>query len=521
MASEELTEPDYGEGKKKLGGLFEGIARRRAISSLYPMTLLYLACIGVAGVPMRVAIRMLSRPEPLGPVSTVFAKIQTMVEKWGYLQAQAFRAAANDVDEPNMKGLLLRLAHAVQAGVNLEDFSRIEFQKFLTTSEAEFEKILEKVRRSVEAYGAMLSSIGFLSVSFLLMTTIFGGARSVLELSLVAIFTTLGGLTILFARNHARRRLIHNQPHKPPALHSLESSTFITIGGSLFVLVFFSVFFAGIPLEAGSLMSFLVPGPLAMISSSAGLFMHGLLGRKWLKRTHEKEAQMPVLLRSLGDYISVTGSPAAASRMMMLSDYGALNTDIANLAARIRMGVTQSSALKLLGLESLSDLSYKCLTVYGETLKAGGRAGPSAAIINDYMTSVLIRDKKRKQLAGNLKGIVVPLQATLVAIFGLMNSLMTIFGKIAALVSQFISLITPLPPFLTTIYFYWITVAVALFSALNVYLIEGESVFTFTLFAGILLSISGLTYLAVSAGTFQLLAAFSRIGENISRLVPQ
>lgn len=60
---------------------------------------------------------------------------------------------------------------------------------------------------------------------------------------------------------------------------------------------------------------------------------------------------------------------------------------------------------------------------------------------------------------------------------------------------------------------------IALISSLNIYLVDGSSVFTLTLHAGLLLLLSGATYIGVSTLSSSLLQSFAEFGRNLSQLV--
>ncbi|MDJ0269194.1 MAG: hypothetical protein NXY59_01340 [Aigarchaeota archaeon] len=279
--------------------LLKRFSLNRRLSELYPITLLYLTSLGASGIPLKTALRILGREKLLTPVSYLFAKIQVMVEKWGYLQTAALRAAASDNIDQNHRELLNRLSHAAQAGVGLGDFTLIEFQKFLASPEAEFEKMVEKLKRLAESYSALLSSMGFLSVAFLLMAIIYGSQYSstVLNISILAVIATLASMTLLFLRNNIRRRLMHKEPHRPEKLHRLEQLSRIIIVSSMAVLIILPLTLPA-PSDAGLLMRSLIPGPLSMLIASAPLLMHGIAGRRWVRLVMEREAYMPMFSRA-------------------------------------------------------------------------------------------------------------------------------------------------------------------------------------------------------------------------------
>lgn len=504
---------------QRLASLANPIKLLRHVNRDYETTLLYLTCLGFSGIPMKMAFKIISSDPIVDQgTSTIFKKIQLLTEKWGYVLAKTLRIASKQ-SGGDLGQLMARLSHAVSAGISLKDFVKIEFQKFLAVSEAEFEKTVERVKRLSEAYSALLSSMGFLSVSFLLMAMIYGSGETVtiLNVSVFSIAATLGCITMLFLRTNIRREVLHRNPNKPDGLIRLEKMT-KPLTASTLALLISGPFIVGGFVNSGGDWAMLTAA-LPLLTASPPLLIHGFLGSKWVKKATSSEAYLPMLMKSLGDYITVTGSVYNAAKMMMLSDYGPLNRLIENLATRLKAGIPQNLALRNMGIETLSSLGYRALSIFGETLKAGGRASEASAVLNDFTTVVLLRDKKRKQAAGGLKGMVIPLQITLVAIFGLMQTLVGIFAEIAKLTQQFLNVMTPLPSGLVNTYFYAITLVTALVSSLNIYLTDGDSVFTFTFNAGLLLAISGASYLGVSILSGYILSSFAAFGRELTTLV--
>ncbi len=128
-------------------------------------------------------------------------------------------------------------------------------------------------------------------------------------------------------------------------------------------------------------------------------------------------------IKALADSLSVTSSLKLALKPVLLNDYGKLTELIKKMMNRLKAGFDAGVCLYLFGVESGSKIIASCSSVLGECIKSGAKASVYGKVLGDYINSVLIRRNKRAQVAGNLKWIIIPLQATLSSVLALIKAL--------------------------------------------------------------------------------------------------
>ncbi|GBC68909.1 hypothetical protein HRbin01_00597 [archaeon HR01] len=482
--------------------------------SPYTNIILYMSCLGASQMSLNSILRVMADAEhSLAGITKTVREALDLMRRWGYGHSESLQHIVKNSGNRLVSELFKRLDYAVKAGVSVKDFAKIEFQKYLALSQVEFEKNLEKLKRIVEAYTTLLSTTSLLAVSFLLISIIFGTSdpSEILEISAAVILSTLSSSSLLFLTTNLRRRLFHREATRPESLYILERLTI-----PLLILSFFTLAF-----------KFVYPNPLEnrgfsiLFYSALGggpVLIHGFLGRRWHKKVGNIEESLSILIRSLGDYIAVSGSLRSASKLMLLNDFGPLNNLLARMEVRVRAGINHALSLKMLGVETLSNLGHRILRMMGEMLEAGSKPSETGGILSDYVAYTLAMDKRRRQVTSSLKWMSVPLHATLAAILALMGTLMEIISDIASLLAVRIVLINPLDVSLATDYFYIILVGISFITSVNILLADGDSVFTFTFYFGLLLLVGGVTFLAMSTVSHNILSSFSRLTESISGL---
>ena len=100
---------------------------------------------------------------------------------------------------------------------------RVEYEKMMADKVAEFDRAVERVKRLIEAYSAIMTSNIFLSVSILLTSMIYGiDVNRILILTTVAVATSLAFIAFFTSRSLPRDPILHDDPRRPEKLASIE-----------------------------------------------------------------------------------------------------------------------------------------------------------------------------------------------------------------------------------------------------------------------------------------------------------
>ncbi|MEM0349216.1 MAG: hypothetical protein QXE96_04115 [Candidatus Caldarchaeum sp.] len=469
---------------------------------------------GSSKLSVRQMIKQLSHSEALpAHIGKIFRKSRNLLERWNYGVSETLEYLETVLRYPKLRGLVVRLQHSIKAGVSIEDFAKIEYVKHRAEQDNELEKGLEKLRRLVEAYTTLISVVSLLSVSFLLIGTIIGGGgASFLDTAFLSITATLGSTTLLFLTNNLKRPIFNKYPDKPGRLGLLLKTTTPLLAASVATLFFAQPVANLMGASTVETMS------AVLISVGTALFIHGYLGRRWHKKIHQTETMLPIVLKSFGDYLSATGSVKSSAHMLTLSDLGPLNRLVKAFEQRLRLGISQKESITMVGRETMGKLGDTVFTILGEVIEAGARPATACGILSEYVSNVLFSDKRREQITSTLKTLSIPLHATLAAIYALLTTLLAILSKISALLENYLMLIKPIPSSIVVTYFYIIIAATSIITGLNIYLADGDSLFTLTYYLGLLLLVSGISYLVMTNLSMQLLSTFIGLGESLKAL---
>lgn len=490
------------------------LSHRYRTSDHYSFMLLLLACFSMSNIPLKVLIsRMASIPNIIGPISEIFKKIKILTEKWSYKLHDAYNSILEDIKDKRLRATILRMGQTIKVGASISDFSRIELERYMTTSEAEFDRGIDRLKRLIEAYSALLTSFAFLSVAMLLTSMIYGGIDPsvVLMTSATMIVSSLSAILFLMYRSSPRIYVFHSCDIRPRRLESLERMFLIAIPSSILATISFMI----VPMVRGSSMiAPMVPSISFsfLIGSVLPLYI-GIKARKLIMDIKDMDSTFPTFLKAFSDSMAISGSIKAALKTVLLNEYGKLTRSIRNLLNRVKIGVQTENALQLFGAETGSRIIYTCSMILAECIRVGARATIYGKILIDYVTSILIRRNKVSQVAGSLKGIVMPLQVTFSAVLALIKSLTELFGKFATLVVPYISFIQIPSAQSIEIYFFVILISITVSNSLAVYFVEGESKFTLSLYFGMLMLLSAISFFFVYASVDAFFNAISRLEE--------
>lgn len=499
----------------------ERVREVRAMRSLYPMMIIHLYSLSTVTSSPRDVITLAGNSKyALGELTKVFAKVSTLTRRWNYTTHRAIQLVSSSIKEEKVRGFLQRLSYSLNMGVNLESYMKIEYEKLLETSSAEFERAVERVKRYIEAYSALLTSTTFLSVSMLLTSIIYGmDAEKVLVYSLAMIAASLAMTVFLMARNLPQDPLIHGESVRPATLKLIERVTPAMIVSCIAASVALMLSLNRSVEGDQTIIGAISPIPISLIVPGIPLLILGSMGKKWVKQAERMDEHYPAFIKSFGDAISVTSSLKDASRILEVNDYGPMNVLIRRLRRRLEAGFGQNKSLVYMGLESTSNLVLRTVRVIADSMFYGARSDVYTKSIYDYVIRVLIDRKKRKQTAGTLKGLVIPLQATLVAVTALISVLTRILYRFGLLIRDWFPLLLTIHPTHVSAYFYSIILVSAISSSIAVYVVEGDSRFTLSYFLGTLLTLSGATYLLVSLGSEQLFSLFTSFEKEMTEML--
>lgn len=488
-------------------------SRPRVLREPYQILVLLFYALSTASPSSRDVIKMAGESSlSLGEISRIFKAASLAVEKWNYGLHEAIKHASKRLKDKLVKGFLGRLSDTLTLDINLSSFARIEFERMLAELAEDFERRLEKVKKLVDGYSAFLTSTTFLSVSMLLISTIYGmSVENVLISTSMGVLAVLAAMVYLIAVSLPPDPLLHDSPRAPHGQKILKRLLLILspllISASILILI------------SGAGGEILDPFSLSALIPGIPLLMLGWMGLRWVKAAQRVDERLPSFMKDLGDAAEVSGSLKAACKLIMANDYGALNKPLRKLRRRLELGFDQNKALKVFGEECSSTMASVTSRIMTDALDHGSRASETGKAIHDYLLRRLENRRKRMQVAGMFWGVVLPLQGSFAAITALITALMKTLYQLMSLIQSWFPLISAIPATTIRIFFYAVGFGMAAASALAYYRLRGDSVFAFTYGLGALLTVTGAAHLLAYQASKKLIEMTASLTESITRVV--
>ena len=485
----------------------------RGVKDFHQVLVLFLYSLSTASPNSRSCIKMAGDSSlSLGGFSKVFKRISTAVERWNYNLHEAIKHASKHVKDKLVKDFLERLSDSLTLDVNLREFMKIEFERMLASLTEEFDRGLEKAKKLIDGYSALLTSATFLSVSMLLLSVIYGmSVERLLTLTAIGISAILGAMTYLISSSLPADPILSESMRAP--------RTPILLRRILPALIPLLLSAATLILLSGRGNAVLDPFSLSTLISGIPLLAIGRIGLRWVKAAEQVDKRLPSFMKDLGDAAEISGSLKSACKLALMNDYGPLNKPLRKLRRRLELGFDQRKALEVFGEESFSRLASTMSKIMADALGHGSKPSETGKAIHDYLLRRLENRRKRMQAAGMLWGIALPLQGSFAAISALITALMKTLYHFALLIQSWFPLISPIPVSLIRAFFYSIGLEMAVASSLAYYRLRGDSSFTFAYCLGALLTITGVAHLLAYHASLKLIQLTSKLTESISSMV--
>ncbi|MBI2184614.1 MAG: hypothetical protein HYU39_06610 [Thaumarchaeota archaeon] len=497
-------------------------ARGKTSKKLFPLFMLYLSCISTAELSSKDLIASLGRLQHIfGYISVAFRKIDLLINKWGYEQVKACRITAELCNEPLLKGFLVRFAQAISVNTPITEFTRIEYEKYEITLEDEYTRTMDKLKSLSEAYSAILTSSAFISVSMLLSAITFASTavNALLGVTVLAVAITIIVFIFLLHSNAPSEEVANKLEGRPARLQKLSRLANPAVFVGLMVMVVpHLLYILGVIkftaiLESDSLLKYMFPTPIFLIPPGVVLTVLGWKGNRMIKGIKEIDNEYPLFVKTLGKACSITGSLSTGVSRILHSDFGRLTPVVRRQHHKMKLGVRRDYSLRVMEAETGSELIRQITEIFYDSTNKGGKFAEVSYLCFSFSSSWLAKKKKRAQVAGYLKGLIIPLQITFVSIITMTQGLATLLIGFGKKLGTGAIQIGGVDPEVMTAFFFGILLSLTLGNALAIWVIYGDSRFTFTYYFGFIMLVSGLLIFLVGIATGSLLSGFTKLGE--------
>ncbi len=409
--------------KKKVNQLTED--KRMGADLLFMTT--YMASLGLANATRPEIFSFAANRKEY--ISAVYIeKVDTYAKKWGYSYAESLSIVAERVNNVILKSMLNRYSNAIESGVPDEDFLKNELSTVRAVYRSQVEQGLEMLKKWGDAYIAMLLSGTVIAVVMMISIAIYApaGIQDTLNIAYFIIFAiSLGGNALMYTS-------VPDDP-KSHGLTTRASKEQVTIHAMERIIVPLTIIavivMALLGIHAGLI--FLLIGILV-----APL---GIIGFIDDANITLRDADFSTFISSLGAIMGGQGTTAVtALGTIDRKSLPAIEDLVDSVYSKMNLGLDNKQIWdKFIG-ESGSNLIYKYLNIYLDTVTLGGPAEPIGKVVgSSVLEQTLLREKKDMH-AKSFFVLLIPMHIAMIGIFvGLYQIMVVLTSSVAKMMTQF------------------------------------------------------------------------------------
>ena len=355
-------------------------------------------------------------------------KVDTFAKKWGFSYSESLSIVADRVSNTNLKSMLNRYANAIESGVPDEDFLNNELSTVRAVYRSQVEQGLEMLKKWGDAYIAMLLSGTVIAVVMMISIAIYApsGIQSTLNVAYGIVFAiSLGGNALMYTSvpdDPKTHGLMTRASKEQDTVHAMERIIVPITIIAVIVLVLLGVHAGLIFLLAGILMA-----PL------------GIIGFIDDSNITLRDADFSTFISSLGAIMGGQGTTAVtALGTIDRKSLPAIEYLVDSVYSKMNLGLDNKQIWdKFIG-ESGSNLIYKYLNIYLDTVTLGGPAEPIGKVVgSSVLEQTLLREKKDMH-AKSFFVLLIPMHIAMIGIFVALYQIMVVLtGSVAKMMTQF------------------------------------------------------------------------------------
>jgi len=355
-------------------------------------------------------------------------KVDTFAKKWGFSYSESLSIVAERVNNTNLKSMLNRYANAIESGVPDEDFLNNEISTVRTVYRSQVEQGLEMLKKWGDAYIAMLLSGTVIAVVMMISIAIYApsGIQSTLNVAYGIVFAiSLGGNALMYTSvpdDPKTHGLMSRASKEQDTVHAMERIIVPITIVAVIVLVLLGVHAGLIYVLIGILIA-----PL------------GIIGYIDDTNITLRDADFSTFISSLGAIMGGQGTTAVhALGTIDRKSLPAIEYLVDSVYSKMNLGLDNKQIWdKFIG-ESGSNLIYKYLNIYLDTVTLGGPAEPIGKVVgSSVLEQTLLREKKDMH-AKSFFILLIPMHIAMIGIFvGLYQIMVVLTGSVSKMMSQF------------------------------------------------------------------------------------
>jgi archaeal flagellar protein FlaJ len=360
--------------------------------------------------------------------SKYITRVDTYVKKWGYSYAEGLSIVSERIQNPILKSFMSRYANAIDSSVPDDEYLKNELATVRSVYRSQVEQGLETMTKWGDAYVAMLLSGTVIAVTLMISIAIYSpaGIETTLGMSYAIIFLIcFGGNVLMYtsvpddAKSHGLKSRVSKEQQ---TIHAMERIIVPLTIVAVVVMVLLGVNAGLIYLLVGILMA-----PM------------GIIGFIDDSNITVRDTDFSTFIRSLGSIMGGQGTTAVyALATIDTKSLVALEPLVNSVYSKMNLGLDDKQIWdKFIG-ESGSDLIFKYLNIYLDTVTLGGPPDAIGTVVGSSMLEQTLLREKKDMHARSFIILLVPMHIAMAGIFVVLYRIMVVLtGSVSTMMTKF------------------------------------------------------------------------------------
>jgi flagellar protein FlaJ len=360
--------------------------------------------------------------------SRYIAKADMFVKKWSYSYSEALGIVAERVKNPILQSMLNRYANAIDSGVPDDDFLKNELSTVRSVYRSQIEQGLELLKKWGDAYVAMLLSGTVIAVTIMISIAIYSpaGMESTLNMAygIILVICVFGNI------------LMYQSVPDDPKSHGLreraskEQQTILAMERIIVPLTILAIIILSLLGVSAGLIYLLIGILMAPL---------GIIGFIDDMNITMRDTDFSTFIRSFGAVMGGQGTTAVyALATIDKKSLTALEPLVNSVYSKMNLGLDDKQIWdKFIG-ESGSNLIYKYLNIYLDTVTLGGPPEPIGTVVGSSMLEQTLLREKKDMHARSFIVLLVPMHIAMAGIFVSLYRIMVVLtGSVGSMMEHF------------------------------------------------------------------------------------
>jgi flagellar protein FlaJ len=409
--------------KEKFGQIDEN--RKMGADLLFTTT--YMASLALANASRpEIFAYAANRKEYLS--SKYMTRVDSYVKKWGYSYAEGLSIVADRIKNPTLKSFMSRYANSIDSSIPDDEYLKNELSTVRSVYRSQVEQGLETMTKWGDAYVAMLLSGTVIAVTLMISVAIYSpaGIDTTLNMSYgIILLICFGGNILMYTsvpEDYKSHGLTTKSSKEQQTIHAMERIVVPLTIIAVIVMVLLGIDAGLIYLLVGVLMA-----PM------------GIIGFIDDSNITMRDNDFSTFIRSLGAVMGGQGMTAVyALATIDKRSLVALEPLVNSVYSKMNLGLDDKQIWNKFIGESGSNLIYKYLNIYLDTITLGGPPDAIGTVVGASMLEQTLLREKKDMHAKSFIILLVPMHIAMSGIFVVLYRIMVVLtGSVTTMMTQF------------------------------------------------------------------------------------